>query len=168
MLQLSATRCSCITILWVSLVSFAAITFCVTSQQVFIVVSMYFVIHAVRADRLTTVGLRPNSLSRSEASITMSGSLALTFLSHERWEKKKQTAESREYESDWKEMRALNTQYQQVYATHRTHGWQTVLSLLDASGDAAVSLSDWTVTQKLLRVAQFQNAPKTLPYSSEW
>jgi len=36
MVQLSATRCSCIAILWVSLVSFAAITLCVTSQRVFI------------------------------------------------------------------------------------------------------------------------------------
>jgi hypothetical protein len=34
----SATRRSCIAILWVSLVSFAAITLCVASQQVFIVV----------------------------------------------------------------------------------------------------------------------------------
>jgi hypothetical protein len=32
--QLSATRCSCIGILWVSLVSFAAITLCVASQRV--------------------------------------------------------------------------------------------------------------------------------------
>jgi hypothetical protein len=38
MIQLSATRCSCIAILWVSLVSFAVITFCVTSQRVFVVV----------------------------------------------------------------------------------------------------------------------------------
>jgi hypothetical protein len=36
--QLSATRCSCIGILSVSLVSFAAITLCVASQQMFIVV----------------------------------------------------------------------------------------------------------------------------------
>jgi len=43
MVQLSATTCSCIAILWVSLVSFAAITLCVFSQQVFIVVSVYFV-----------------------------------------------------------------------------------------------------------------------------
>jgi hypothetical protein len=41
--QLSATRCSCIAILWVSLVSFAAITLCVASQQVFIVVVVHFV-----------------------------------------------------------------------------------------------------------------------------
>jgi hypothetical protein len=40
MVQLSATRCSCIAILWVSLVSFA-------SQRVFIVV-VYFVIDSVR------------------------------------------------------------------------------------------------------------------------
>jgi hypothetical protein len=32
MIQLSATRCCCITILWVSLVSFATITLCVASQ----------------------------------------------------------------------------------------------------------------------------------------
>jgi hypothetical protein len=43
--KLSATRCSCMTILWVSLVSFAAITLCVASR-VFIVV--YFVIDSVR------------------------------------------------------------------------------------------------------------------------
>jgi hypothetical protein len=44
MVQLSATRCSCIAILWASLVSFSAITLCVASQRVFIVVSVYFVI----------------------------------------------------------------------------------------------------------------------------
>jgi hypothetical protein len=42
MVQLSATRYSCIAILWVSLVSFAATTLCVASQRVFIVV-VYFV-----------------------------------------------------------------------------------------------------------------------------
>jgi hypothetical protein len=41
--RLFATRCSCIAILWASLVSFAAITLCVASQRVFIVVSIYFV-----------------------------------------------------------------------------------------------------------------------------
>jgi hypothetical protein len=46
MVQLSATRCSCITILRVSLVSLATITLCVASQQVFIVV-VYFVIDSV-------------------------------------------------------------------------------------------------------------------------
>jgi hypothetical protein len=46
-IQLSATRCSCIAILWVSLVSFAAITLCVASQRVFIVI-VYFVIDTVR------------------------------------------------------------------------------------------------------------------------
>jgi hypothetical protein len=48
MIQLSATRCSCIAILWVSIVSFAAITLCVASQWVFIVVSVYFAIDSVR------------------------------------------------------------------------------------------------------------------------
>jgi hypothetical protein len=38
--QLSATMCSCIAILWVSLVGFAAITLCVASERVFIVVSI--------------------------------------------------------------------------------------------------------------------------------
>jgi hypothetical protein len=47
MLQLSATSCSCIAILLVSLVSFAAITFCVASQRVYIVVTVY-VIDSVR------------------------------------------------------------------------------------------------------------------------
>jgi hypothetical protein len=49
MVQLSATRCSCIDIMWVSLVSFVAITLCVASQRVFIVVSVYyFVVDSVR------------------------------------------------------------------------------------------------------------------------
>jgi hypothetical protein len=38
MVQLSATRCSCIAILWVSLMSFAAITLCVAFQRVFVIV----------------------------------------------------------------------------------------------------------------------------------
>jgi hypothetical protein len=46
MVQLYATRCSCIAILWVSLVSFATITLCVASQWAFVVV--YFVIDSVR------------------------------------------------------------------------------------------------------------------------
>jgi hypothetical protein len=46
--QLSATSCSFIAILWVSLVSFAATTLCVASQYVFIVVVVYFVIDPVR------------------------------------------------------------------------------------------------------------------------
>jgi hypothetical protein len=41
MAQLSATRCSCVAILWVSLVSFAIITLCVASQRVF-TVAVYF------------------------------------------------------------------------------------------------------------------------------
>jgi hypothetical protein len=45
MVELSANMCSCVTILWVSLVSFATITLCVASQQMFIVV--YFVIDSV-------------------------------------------------------------------------------------------------------------------------
>jgi hypothetical protein len=48
MVQLSAIRYSCIAILCVSLASSAAITLCVASQQVFILVSVYFVINSVR------------------------------------------------------------------------------------------------------------------------
>jgi hypothetical protein len=40
MVQLSVTRCSCIAILWDSLVSFAAITLCVASQRLFIRLSL--------------------------------------------------------------------------------------------------------------------------------
>jgi hypothetical protein len=46
MVQLSATRCKCIVILWFSLVSFTAVTLCFASQRVFIVV--YFVIDPFR------------------------------------------------------------------------------------------------------------------------
>jgi hypothetical protein len=45
MVQLSTTRCSYIAILWVSLVSFAAITLCIASQPVFVVISVYFVMN---------------------------------------------------------------------------------------------------------------------------
>jgi hypothetical protein len=48
MVQLFATRCSCIAILWVSPVSSAAITLCVASQRVFTVVSVYFPLDSVR------------------------------------------------------------------------------------------------------------------------
>jgi hypothetical protein len=48
MVQLSTTRCSCIAILRVSLVSFAIIALCVAAQRVLIVVIVYFVIDALR------------------------------------------------------------------------------------------------------------------------
>jgi hypothetical protein len=48
MVQLSDTRCSCIAILWVSLVSFLAITLCVASERVIPKVSVYFFIDWVR------------------------------------------------------------------------------------------------------------------------
>jgi hypothetical protein len=44
MVQLSSTRCSCIAIVWVILVSFAAITLCIASQREVV----YFVIDSVR------------------------------------------------------------------------------------------------------------------------
>jgi hypothetical protein len=48
MIQFSATRCSCTAILWVSLVSFAAIILCVASQRAIPKVSVYFLIGSVR------------------------------------------------------------------------------------------------------------------------
>jgi hypothetical protein len=48
MVKLSATRCSCIAILLVSLVSFTAINLCVTFQRVLVVIVVYFVIDPVR------------------------------------------------------------------------------------------------------------------------
>jgi hypothetical protein len=50
MIQLSATRCSCIAISWASVVRFAAITPCVASKRVFIFVAVVvdFVIDSVR------------------------------------------------------------------------------------------------------------------------
>jgi hypothetical protein len=48
MAQLSVTMCSYIAILWVSLVSFAAITLCVASQWIIPTASVCFVIDSVR------------------------------------------------------------------------------------------------------------------------
>jgi len=48
MVKFSTTRCSCIAIFWVSLVSFAAITLRVASQRMFIVAAVYFVMASVR------------------------------------------------------------------------------------------------------------------------
>jgi hypothetical protein len=47
MVQLSVSRCSCIAILSVSLVSFASITLCVASQRVFVVVVVVVVVYFV-------------------------------------------------------------------------------------------------------------------------
>jgi hypothetical protein len=49
MVQVSATSCSCIVILWYSLVTFDAITLLIALQRVFIViVAVYFFIDSVR------------------------------------------------------------------------------------------------------------------------
>jgi hypothetical protein len=48
MVLLSAISCSCIAVLWVRLVSFAAVTLCFASQWVFIFVNLYLVIDSVR------------------------------------------------------------------------------------------------------------------------
>jgi hypothetical protein len=54
MVQLSVIRCSCIGILWVSLVGFAAITLCVASQRAFIVVVVVVIIIIVVVITLLT------------------------------------------------------------------------------------------------------------------
>jgi hypothetical protein len=48
MVQLSAIRFSCVAILWVSLMSFAAITFHVASEQVIPKANIYFVVDSIR------------------------------------------------------------------------------------------------------------------------
>jgi hypothetical protein len=83
MVQLSATRCSYITVLRVSLVRFATVTLCVASQQVFIVVSVYFVTDSVRKlldtplyhfDTVTTCNsyIRMVRVSKSETKLKLS------------------------------------------------------------------------------------------------
>jgi hypothetical protein len=65
MAQLFATRCSCIAILWVSLVSFAAITLCVASQRVSVVAAVYFVTHSVRKLLGTPLSVTKTKLRRN-------------------------------------------------------------------------------------------------------
>jgi hypothetical protein len=79
MLELSATRCSCITILWVSLVSFAAITLCVSSQRMFIVI-VYFVIDSVRK-LLDTPSYTRKCRSRCNFCLTWRTNRTLSFFS---------------------------------------------------------------------------------------
>jgi hypothetical protein len=62
---LSATRCSWIAILWVSLVSFAAINLCVASERVFIAVSIYFITDSIRKRLDTTSNMAHHELAHS-------------------------------------------------------------------------------------------------------
>jgi hypothetical protein len=68
MVQFSATRCSCIAILWISLVSFAAITLCVGPHRVFIVV-VCFVIDPVRKLLDTPLYVGESILLRSNCTV---------------------------------------------------------------------------------------------------
>jgi hypothetical protein len=63
MVQLSATVCSCNAILWVSLVSFAAITLCVVSQWLIPKVSVYFVTDSLRKLLDTPLYMEPGAES---------------------------------------------------------------------------------------------------------
>jgi hypothetical protein len=75
---------SCIAILWVSLVKFAAITLCVPSQRVFIVAVVYFVIDSVRK-LLDTPSYSDESYKcktcKKWNSVTQTGDTCLTFVS---------------------------------------------------------------------------------------
>jgi hypothetical protein len=71
MVQLSANRCSCIAILCVSLVSFAAITLCVASQRVFVIID--FVIDSVRKLLDTTPSYFWGKISRYPPVGTLGG-----------------------------------------------------------------------------------------------
>jgi hypothetical protein len=75
MVQLSATKCNCIAILWVSLVSFAAIILCVASQWVFIVV-VCFVINSVRK-----LWIHPRTI-KGDFTFTSTGSSSVIHTSH--------------------------------------------------------------------------------------
>jgi hypothetical protein len=75
MVQLSATRCSCIAILWVIVVSFAAITLCVAFQRTVPKVSVYFVIDLVRKLLDTpsyTRNVKPNLNTRPSSDVVWS------------------------------------------------------------------------------------------------
>jgi hypothetical protein len=88
-IQLSATRRSCIAILWVCLVSFAVITLFVASQRVFVVV--YFVIDSIRK-LLDTPSCVPFSLQVLDHKLSSSvfgsqawSSLHLEYVKHTSW-----------------------------------------------------------------------------------
>jgi hypothetical protein len=71
MIQLSATRYSCIAILLVSLVSFVAITLCVASQRVFICI-VYFFMNSVQKLSVTPSSFVVHSeSSRLQTSVTV-------------------------------------------------------------------------------------------------
>jgi hypothetical protein len=75
MVQLSATNCRRVAILWVSLVNFSTITLCIASQRVFIVVSVYFVIDSVRKLVVTPSynSVRLEKLRKTTANLRIAG-----------------------------------------------------------------------------------------------
>jgi hypothetical protein len=75
MVQLSATRCSCIAILWVSLVSFVAITLYTASQRVYVVVVVF--VDSVRK-LLDTPSYNNKSWMISKQNITVHRSFSST------------------------------------------------------------------------------------------
>jgi hypothetical protein len=111
MVQLSPTRCSCIAILWASLVSFATITLCVASQRMFIVVSVYFVIDTVRK-LLDT----PSYKGRGDSSISKVNDYRLRALG---------TSCSMEIGVTWPESKA---DHSSPYNTEMQNAW-TLISL---------------------------------------
>jgi hypothetical protein len=75
MVQFSTARCSCIAILWVNLVSLTAITLCVASQRLIIVVGVYFVIDSVRKLFDT-----PSYITPHECKVWRGSDVAITWL----------------------------------------------------------------------------------------
>jgi hypothetical protein len=93
MVKFCATRYSFIAILWVSLVSFAAITLCVASQRAIPKVSVYFVVESVRKLLNTTsysagiknacsfIPVSPHGVDRHRGNFT----LRLPYNTREKW-----------------------------------------------------------------------------------
>jgi hypothetical protein len=63
----SATRCSCIAILWVSVVSFATITLCVPSQRVFIIIVVVYFFHWFSPETFGYTSYGRNTWLKSES-----------------------------------------------------------------------------------------------------
>jgi hypothetical protein len=80
MVQLSAARCSCIAILWVSLLSFAAITLCVASQWVIPKVSVYFVINLVWKLLKTLSYVLPTAWQTKFHTHTKTGKITISYI----------------------------------------------------------------------------------------
>jgi len=69
MVQLSATRCSCITILWVSLVSFSTINLCVASQYQLSLETFGYTLIMVKSTIVSSIKMGRNILHHMSLSM---------------------------------------------------------------------------------------------------